>query len=181
MLAQVLELIRRFPFIVGCTAVALIALAANLWVLDTAQTYDQELEDITRQGAEVFELIATRSLLERELDLAKLAVNRTEDNLVVEDNLAENLWYFYSIEGRTQTRLSELRQVNSPAPGPDARYRLIPYELRVTGDFVHVAQFLHQIETGPRLLRLADFSMSRQPGPNNQVAMELHLQLLGRK
>ena len=179
--AQVLELLRRFPFIVGCTVVALIALATNLWVLNTAQAYDQELEDITRQGADVFELIATRSLLERELDLAKLAVNRTEDNLVVEDNLAENLWYFYSIEGRTKTRIAELRQMNSPAPAPEARYRLIPYELRVTGEFVHVAQFLHQLETGPRLLHLSDFSMNRQSSAPTQIAMELRIELLGRK
>lgn len=180
MSSQLLTSVRRFPFIGASVLVAILALAANLWILDKAQAYDRELEDLNRQGDTLLEIISNRSLLERELDLVKLAVNRTEDNLVVPDNLAENLWYFYSIESRTQTRLTDLRQLD-PAPQSGAKYQLIPYELRVSGTFRPVTEFLRQLETGPRLLHLSEFSLKRQPGSVKNLTLELEFELLGRK
>ncbi len=173
--------IRRFPFIVGCTFVAIAALAANLWIIDKAQAYDRELEDLNREGDSLLDVIANRSLLERELDLVKLAVNRTEDNLVIEDNLAENLWYFYSIENRARTRLTDLHQQNGSKPGANDKYRLIPYDLRVTGDFLQVAEFLRLLETGPRLLHLSRFTMRRVGAAEGSIEMELEIELLGKK
>lgn len=181
MFTSLLSLVRRQPFITTCIAITVLACAGAAWMLQTAAGYDTELEHLTDDGSSILNLIATRSVLERELDLVRLAVNRTEDNLVVEDNLAENLWYFYSIESRTQTRLTDLRQLDSPPPAANALYRRIPYELRVTGEFVRVSEFLRQLEIGPRLMRVRDFSLRRDQGGRPNLTLDLSIDLLGRK
>ncbi|MCF3651593.1 type 4a pilus biogenesis protein PilO [Synoicihabitans lomoniglobus] len=176
-----INFVRRHTFITGCFVVTFVSLGVAAWMMQTAADYDTELERVTDTGTAILRLVSTRSLLESELEFVKLAVNRTEDNLVVEDNLAENLWYFYSIEGRTKTRLADLRQIDSPRPNEDDLFRRIPYELRVTGTFVQVSEFLRQLEVGPRLMRIKDFTFRREPGSGETISLELMIELLGRK
>jgi hypothetical protein len=78
---------------------------------------------------------------------------RIEDNLVVEDNLAENLWYFYKIEEQTKAHMLELRPLNTIISDSKALYRRIPFSLRVTGTYEQTAAFLYAIETGPAPLQ----------------------------
>lgn len=172
--------IRRHPFIAACALIGVLALAAGGWVNHVAQAYEVQLDEVTTRGTAILNLVSTRSVLEGELDLVRLAVRRTEDNLVVADNLAENLWYFYSVEGRTGSRLTELRQLNSPAPPENARYRRIPYDLEAVGDFSQVTEFLRQLESGPRLMRINAFSLRREPGNEKLLSLDLSVDLLGR-
>jgi Tfp pilus assembly protein PilO len=111
--------------------------------------------------------------------VAQNAVQRTEENLVFEENLAENLWYFYSIEGKTNTRLTELRQLDPAALSKGESYKRVPYELSATGDFVGISEFLRQLEIGPRLVRIREFTLRKEMGEDEQLSLDLNLEMLG--
>ena len=172
---------RRQPFVCVCIGICLISLGGIWWVARQIESYEAELDRLTNQGTEVLNLVATRGVMESELELVQAAVRRTEDNLVIEDNLAENLWYFYSVEGRTQTRLTELRQLDVPNPGKDDTYLRVPYELSAGGDFVGISELLRQLEIGPRLMRVKDFSIRREANGDELLSLDLSIELLGRK
>jgi len=106
---------------------------------------------------------------------------RIEDNLVVEDNLAENLWYFYKMEQQTKVHIAELLPLNSVVTDSRSLYRRVPFSIRVTGTFEQAASFLHAIETGPRLASISNLSFRRvTPGGTNLI-LEMTVQLLGKK
>ena len=120
-----------------------------------------------------------RNMLQSEIELVQNAIGRTDDNLVIEENLAENLWYFYSIEGQTETRLTELRQLEPAALGADETYLRVPYELSATGDFVGISEFLRQLEVGPRLVHIRDFTIRREAEAEELLSLDLSVEMLG--
>jgi hypothetical protein len=128
MFDSIKDFFRSQPFVGICIGLLVLSLASIWWVRRQTGAYEQELERITEKGTETLGLVAMRGMLADELATVQSAVRRTEDNLVIEDNLAENLWYFYSVEGRTQTRLTELRQLDPPTPGLEDSYLRVPYE-----------------------------------------------------
>lgn len=180
MFETVKDFFRRQPFVGACIILCLISLGAMWWISRQTGSYAAELERVTKQGTETLGLVAMRNMLEDELDRVESALRRTDDNLVIEDNLAENLWYFYSVEGRTQTRLTELRQLDTPRPAQGETFLRVPYELSATGDFVGISEFLRQLETGPRLMRIREFSLQRGTAEDQLISLTLSLEMLGR-
>jgi len=172
---------RNQPFVSACIGICLLSLGGIWWIDGQVDSYETELDRVTTQGAEVLSLVATRPMMETELENVRAAVRRTEDNLVVEDNLAENLWYFYSIESRTQTRLTDLHQLDVPNPSEADAYLRVPYEVSAVGDFEGISEFLRQLEIGPRLMRVKDFSFRREPSGDELLSLDLSIELLGRK
>lgn len=179
MFEKVRDFFRSYPF-VGIS-LGIMALCAGGWWFIRYQTeaYRVELDRMTRQGTETMGLVAMRGVMTVELENVKSAVRRTNDSLLIEDNLAENLWYFYSVEGRTGTRLTELRQLNSPTPGAKDNYLRVPYELSATGSFIGITEFMRQLEIGPRLMRVKDFSIRREAGTDELLSLDLSVELLG--
>lgn len=172
---------RNQPFVCACIGICLLSLGGMWWIDRQVDSYETELDRVTAQGSEVLNLVATRPMMETELEHVQAAVRRTEDNLVVEDNLAENLWYFYSIESRTQTRLTELRQLDVPNPKEEDAYLRVPYEVSAVGDFEGISELLRQLEIGPRLMRVKDFSFRRETSGDELLSLDLSIELLGRK
>ncbi len=114
--------------------------------------------------------------------LAALAITRQiEDNLVVEDNLAENLQYFYKMEDRTKAHVVELRPLNSIISDSKSLYKRVPFSIRVTGTYEQDVGFLDGIETGPRLASITSLSIRRQEPDSLAVIMDIDLDLLARK
>jgi Tfp pilus assembly protein PilO len=114
--------------------------------------------------------------------LAALAITRQiEDNLVVEDNLAENLQYFYKIEERTKAHVIELHALNSLVSDTKSLYKRVPFSIRVSGTYEQVAGFLYAIETGPRLATITSLSMRRRELGSLSVVLDMNVELLGRK
>ncbi|MBT5900881.1 MAG: type 4a pilus biogenesis protein PilO [Opitutaceae bacterium] len=179
MLERAKEFLRAQPFVSACTAVFLLSLIGIWRVTDQIATYKQELSRVTDHGTETLGLVAMLNMLETELEVAKDAVQRTEENLISEENLAENLWYFYSIESETETRLTELRQLDPFALAKGESYKRVPYELSVIGDFVGVSEFLRQLEIGPRLVRIQEFTLRRETGTEESLSLDLTLEMLG--
>lgn len=179
--ARFVALLRRNPFGAICT-VLVVGLAVTSWFLGQ-EIEDRELalQDRAKEGEANLELLIGGSTQRQELAAAREATRRIEDNLVVETNLAENLWYFYKFEEQTKSRLPELHQLNSPATDASALYRRVPYTLRISGTYEQVASFLLAIESGPRLANINSFTFSRRGSGPDAVALELTLELLGKK
>jgi hypothetical protein len=111
----------------------------------------------------------------------RVITRRIDENLAVESNLAENLWYFYKIEEQTKVQLPELHQLTAAAAEKSTLYRRVGYSLRVTGAYDQVAAFLLAIETGPRLLRVTSFNLARTEASGRTVSLDLNVELLGKR
>lgn len=176
---KIKDFFRSYPF-VGVTLIVMLLSGVGWWYIRyQTEAYRVELDRMTKQGTETMGLVAMRGMMGTELETVKEAVRRTNDSLLIEENLAENLWYFYSVEGRTSTRLTELRQLDPPTPGANDNYLRVPYELSASGDFVGITEFMRQLETGPRLMRINEFSIRRDTGAEDMLSLDLSVELLG--
>jgi Tfp pilus assembly protein PilO len=172
--------LKRYLFSSICTALSILLLiAAVLLWLDQRQL-NQRVQLRTAQGENVLAALAAGPALRDSLAKVRNATVRINENLVHEPNLAENLWYFYNFESANQVRLSNLQQmITSGGANRDTTYKLIPYALRVTGNYRNVTGFLQSIETGPKLAKIRSFSLSRLDENGDEVSLQLELALLG--
>lgn len=180
-MGRLAEIIRRFPYCTGCL-VATIGLGVAAWFLNgqLAQLKLQH-EERSREGEAMLATLIGGSVLRQELINVREYVRRIEENLLIETNLAENTWYFFKLEEQTRVKLPELHQLSSPPSDQQPLFRRIPYTLRVTGTHDQVAAFLLALETGPRLVKIVSFSFSRRDASGNNLALDLSIELLGRK
>jgi Tfp pilus assembly protein PilO len=175
-----IPLLRRWPYCVACFLV-IVACAGGVWFIrEKIQTLQQVHAERSQEGEAMLALLVSGSTQRAELDYVREATRRIEENLVVEANLPENLWYFYKLEEQTKARL-ELHQLNSPTSDKSPLYRRVPYTLRITGTYPQVAAFLLALETGPRLAKINSFSYARADAAASTMALDLSLELLGKK
>jgi Tfp pilus assembly protein PilO len=119
--------------------------------------------------------------VKQELSASREVTRRIEDNLVIEDNLAENLWYFYKIEQQTKAHLAELRPLNSLVSDSKAYYKRVPFSIRLTGTYEQTGAFLYAVETGPRLANITSLTFRRVEPDSLNVLLDLDVELLGKK
>jgi Tfp pilus assembly protein PilO len=175
------QLLKRWPYCCGCVVVMLVSTGAAVWFHDRNGDLRTVHEQRTTEGEAMVALLVGGSTQRLELEAVKEAAKRIDDNLVIEANLAENLWYFYKIEEQTKAHLPELHQLTSPASDKSPLYRRIPYSLRLNGTYDQVASFLQALETGPRLARIVTFNFSRAGVVGSGVALDLTVELLGKR
>ena len=179
-LAAFLAFLRRYPFASICV-VLIIAAGTGAWFLSD-DIDEQELArlDRAKEGEAMLELLVGGSTQRQELAAAREAARRIEENLIIENNLADNNWYFYKFEDQTKSRLLELHPQHSPTTDA-ALYKRIPYTLRVSGAYDQVAAYLLALETGPRLANITAFTFSRAGAGSGALNLDLTLELLGKK
>lgn len=196
-LAQLLVLMRRFPYCVACVVLTLALAIGAYFLWDDIDELETAHETTSKEGDSMLTLLVGGSTQRSELAAVRDVARRIDDNLLVETNLPENSEYFYKFEARTGTHLVELHQMNSPNTDSSSLYRRIPFTLRVTGAYEQVAAFLLALETGPRLVNITSFSFARQAAGGNtrggsgrdaaadtgaaNVALDLSLEMLGKK
>ena len=180
--AAILQLARRWPY---CAACAILTVVFGLGVLFLLYSELPNKRASAHVSAEDREAAVTKRnvgpRLKQELAEVQAITRQIEANLVVETNLAENLWYFYNLEEQTKVRLPELHPVNSPATDKSTYYRRVPYGLRVLGSYDQVAAFLLALETGPRLVKITTFNFARADPGGQTVVLELNVELLGKR
>lgn len=173
--------LRRYGYVAACALVSL-GLAALAWYLkgdyDQFETLHRQRE---KEGQEMLALLVGGSTLRQELEYVRGTTRRIDENLVTEANLAENLWYFYKLEEQTKVRLPELHQLNSPLGDKSPLYRRVPYTLRVTGTYDQVAAFLLALETGPRLVKIVTFNLTRTEPGGSALSLDIAIELLGKR
>jgi Tfp pilus assembly protein PilO len=180
-LANLMQLLRRYPHSAICLLLT-IALGIGAYFLHS-QIADLETtqRERAKEGEAMLALLVGGSAQRQELAAVHEVARRIEDNLVVEDALAENLWYFYKLEEQTKARLPELHQLSSPPGDTSPLYKRIPYTLRATGSFEQVASFLLALETGPRLVNIISFNCARTGAGGAGLALDLGIEVLGKK
>ena len=178
-LAGALAALRRYPYSTACVLLTLLLGGAAWYLRGENEELAVTLADRTREGEAMLKLLVGGSTQRQELALVQEAVHRIDENLIVESNLAENTWYFYKFEEQARARLAELHQLNSPSTDASPLFCRVPYTLRVSGGFDQVAKFLHALETGPRLVKISAFSLTR--AGNSAVTLDLNLEMLGKK
>jgi Tfp pilus assembly protein PilO len=90
-----------------------------------------------------------------------------------------NLGYFYQMEVLSRVRLRQLNQlVAIPAEGRG--FKVIPFALQATGTYPQLIRFLHNLETGPRLLRIRSYSLERGEVQTGNMRLDLTAETLGR-
>ena len=174
-------LVRRHPLPVLCT-VLILGLSAGAWSLHNKVVgLKSVLSERGKQGEVMLAGLVTGRAYREELDSVRDAARRIEENLLVESNLAENLWYFYKLEENTRARLPELHQLSSPMIKSSPLYKRVPYSLRAVGSFEEIAKFLAALETGPRLASITAFNYTRRDGRDQSFVLDLNLDLLAKK
>ncbi|MFI5337887.1 MAG: type 4a pilus biogenesis protein PilO [Opitutales bacterium] len=174
------DYIRRYP--VGALSLGLcVPLGATIFLF-RLQLIEEErrYDELNETGQAMAESVAGVRNVRVQSAIVRSAVEQIDAGLIDENNLAENLWYFYRIEEQTQARISELHQLNSAPPKPDASYKVVPFSLRIAGSYEQVANYLYRLETGPRLLRVSTFSIQRQDAAGNSLMLAVNLDLLAR-
>lgn len=177
-----LVILRKHPFCVVSTLLTVI-LAVASWFLWGKVSELEALHQVrSQEGENMMATLVSGPPLRQELASVREYTRRIESNLVIEDNLAENLWYFYKLEEQTKARLPELRQLNASLPESGALYKRVPYSLKVTGTYAQVSTFLHALETGPRLAHISSYSFRRRDAAGAAlIALDLSVELLGKK
>jgi Tfp pilus assembly protein PilO len=178
---QWIATLRRHPLSALCGSICVLCIAVCWYVNGNMKWLELEHKQVLQDGdLDSASMISGPSV--RQERLAALEVtHRIEDNLVVEDNLAENLWYFYKVEQQTKAHIAELRPLNSLITDSKAYYRRVPFTVRVTGTYEQTGAFLYAIETGPRLSNITYLAYRRADPTSTQVILEFNVELLGKK
>ncbi len=180
-MGRLVEIIRRYPYGTACLVLSIALGVAAWWLggqIDDLRIVHQER---SREGEAMLATLVGGTVQRQELANVREYVRRIEDNLLIETNLAENTWYFFKLEEQTRARLPELHQLSSPPSERQPLFKRIPYTLRVTGTHEQVTSFLLALETGPRLVKITSFSFSRRDASGDNLALDLSLELLGKK
>jgi Tfp pilus assembly protein PilO len=178
---QWIATLRRHPLSALCAVICLICGAICFYVYGNMKWLDLEHKQISQDGDLAVASMISGPSVRQELSASREVTRRIEDNLVIEDNLAENLWYFYKIEQATKVHMAELRPLNSLITDTRAYYRRVPFSIRVAGTYEQTAAFLYAIETGPRLSNVTSMSFRRTEPGSTSVLLDLNVELLGKK
>lgn len=180
-LTSLWEYTRRYPVGVVSLALSLPLGVAVFFLRMQLVEADRKYEELNETGVTMSEAVAGVRNIRQQAAATHAAVEQIDAGLIDESNLAENLWYFYRIEEQSHARISELHQLNSNAPKPDALYKVVPFSLRVVGTYEQVATYLYRLETGPRMLRVNSFQIQRGDAGGNALTLVLTLDLLARQ
>jgi Tfp pilus assembly protein PilO len=178
---QWIATVRRHPLSALCGTIVVLCAVACWYIYGNMKWLELEHKQVLQDGdLDLASMISGPSVKQERLAAIEIT-RRIEDNLVVEDNLAENLWYFYKIEQQSKAHIAELRPVNSVISDSKSYYRRVPFSVRVTGTYEQAGAFLYAIETGPRLSSIKSLTIRRADPDSLQVILEFDVDLLGKK
>jgi len=180
-LMQWLAVARRHPLSVVCAGIILVCALACWFLFNDMKWAELEHKQVNQDNELAIASKISGPLVKQELTASKEVTRRIEDNLVVEENMAENLWYFYKIESQTKVHIAELRTPNSVISDSKALYKRIPFSIRATGTYEQTAAFLNAIETGPRLANITSFIYRRAEPNTVNVLLDVDVELLGKR
>jgi Tfp pilus assembly protein PilO len=182
-LMQWIALARRNPVTVLCAAICILCGCICWYIFGNMKWLEIERGQVTQDSDLALATMISGPSVRQERTAAMEVTRRIEQNLVVVDNLAENLWYFYKIEQQTKVRIAELRPENPILSDSKSPFMRVPFSIRVTGTYEQTAAFLYAIETGPRLAYIPSLMYRRVEleTANPMVILEMNVQLLGKK
>jgi len=164
-LQQLLGFFRRHPFVIICSAIAILLWVANYFIWQRHKELVESHQTLQRNGEDMLQSLTNHSRITAELATVKEALGYIEANMIHEGDLPENMGYFYQLETASRIRLQALNQLSSMPPPPDQPFRTVPFTLRTSGSYRQVLRFLRELETGPRLYRVQNYTLAQGAGP----------------
>lgn len=186
-LAAFLAFLRRFPFASVCVLVTVVFGVGAWFLSQDVDEQEQARLDRAKEGEAMLELLVGGTSQRQELAIVQEAARRIDENLVAESDLAGNNWYFYKLEEQTKSRLLENRQQSAATNDNSTLFKRIPWTLRVVGTYEQVTSYLLALETGPRLVSVTAFSLSRNSAGagmasnSGLLSLEMSIEMLGKK
>jgi Tfp pilus assembly protein PilO len=180
-LQQILATTRRAPFAIFCVVLLVLLGVANYFLWDQRRTVTDRHEEVRHDGEAMLLALTDHARINSQLATVQEALDLIDHNLLVEGDLAFNLGYFYQMETLSRVRVTQLNQLSSQPSTDENPFRAIPFSLRVTGSYAQLMNFLRNLETGPRLLRVKTYAFSRGDPKTNALMLELTVELLGSK
>lgn len=177
---------RRNPVMVASIAIMIVMGGASYLLWHRQQLLTGEHAEIQRNGEDVLQSLTSHARLTAEIASVKQALDFIDRNLINEGDLAENLGYFYQIETASRLRFSQLNQLSSQPQAPGSPFKPVPFTLLASGTYRQIMRLIHELETGPRLLRIRTYAISRSgtaaPGAEaaDLVTLEVNVELLAR-
>jgi Tfp pilus assembly protein PilO len=178
---QWIAVARRNPLSVLCASVCIICGLICWYIHGNMKWLDLEHKQLAQEGELAVASLISGPSVRQELAASREVTRRIDDNLVVEDNLAENLWYFYKIEQQTKVHILEMRPLNALLSDSRSLFKRIPFSIRASGTYEQTAGFLHAIETGPRLANVTSLNYRRSEPGSLSVILDMNVELLGKK
>jgi Tfp pilus assembly protein PilO len=184
LLQQLLVFFRRYPFVIACSAIAILLWVANYFIWQEHKELSAGHQSLQKSGEDMLQSLTNHGRITSELAAVKEALTFIEQHLVTEGDLPENLGYFYQIETASRLRLQGLNQLSSmPAP-PDQAYKTVPFTLRAAGSYRQVLRLLRELESAPRLYKIQTYALTQgaAPGANESasVTLDLTIEVLAR-
>jgi Tfp pilus assembly protein PilO len=178
-LSELVQLGKKHPFCGVCAMLSIFAVIFSLigWHQLRRLTVLQRKRQ--SDGEAIIATLNSAPQTRDELAFAKASIQQISNALIIEENLTDNVNYFYNIEGASMAHLDDLRALNVVPSDLGVFYQKIPFSLKVSGTFTEVAAFLQAIETGPRLASINSFSFRKRTG-GPLVTADLTLDLLGK-
>ena len=175
---QLLSVVRRAPFLVACFTIFVLSSVGNYFLWQRQQAITTQYDEVRRNGETMFSALSGHNRIIAQLATVDEALKQIDENLIVETDLAENQGYFYQLETLSRVRLTQINQL-SAQPADDSPYKAVPFSLRATGTYAQLIDFLRELESGPRQLRIKTFDFTRGDARVDNLVLGLTVELLG--
>lgn len=177
LLQQLLAFFRRYPFVIACSAIAILLWVANYFIWQKHKELAAAHQTEQRKGEDMLQSLTNHGRITSELAAVKEAIAFIDQNLIHEGDLAENMGYFYQLEAASRLRLQALNQLSSQPPPPEQVFKTVPFTLRTTGSYRQVLRFIRELETRPRLYKIQNYSLVQGSVPGVDDASTITLEL----
>ncbi|MEI7799355.1 MAG: type 4a pilus biogenesis protein PilO [Opitutaceae bacterium] len=187
---QCLAYSRRNVLLTVCLSLILITSLSTyvLWQYDQALV--REHASIRYRSESMLRALVQQPRITTEIAKITTALQAIDQHLIKEEDLADNLGYFYQAETASGIHLTQLNQLSAQPQPLDSLYKSIPFTLQAAGSYTQIIHFLRELETGPRQLKIRTYTLSRAPsngdalkpetGTPDLLILESTLELLGR-
>jgi len=146
-----------------CLSLILLTSAASYVLWQYQQRLDREYASTRQSGESMLRALAQQPRITTEIATLAVALQAINQNLIKEEDLADNLGYFYQAERISGIRLTQLNQLSVQPQPLDTLYKSIPFTLQATGSYVQIIRFLRELETGSRQLKIRTYRLSWAP------------------
>jgi Tfp pilus assembly protein PilO len=179
LLQQFFVAVWRRPIVTLLVGVAVALGVVNYFLWQQRHDVTAHHEEVRRKGEAMLKALTDQTRIKAELAALQEALEQIDRNLVVEGEMEVNLGYFYKMERLSRVRLSQLNQLSAQPAVEGNPFKAVPFSLRVTGSYGQIMNFLHQLETGARLLRVRTYSVIRGGDAKNKtIDLDLTVELL---
>jgi Tfp pilus assembly protein PilO len=172
--------LRRRPYGSALTILLVLLAAANYLLWQERAAANARHERARQKGDQMLHALADYRRITADLAAVDDALQVIDRSLLAERALEVNLGYFYQMEVLSRVRLRQLNQLVAP-PSPEGNpFKVIPFSLQATGSYSQLMNFLRDLETGPRLLRIRSYSLERGEAKTGNMRLDLTAECLGR-